>query len=115
MPAHPGAVFDGSCSDAMCVFVELGRFGVSSQVLVSTLWARYADVFTNLPVESGSYAPAAKSGILLSRVVFLSVFFACCALCCPLPPDLRNVVRSYPGFPKGRGQRRCPIQPRTPA
>ena len=28
--------------------------------------------------------------------------FACCPLCCPLLPDLRNVVRSYPGLPNGR-------------
>jgi hypothetical protein len=34
---------------------------------------------------------------------FLSVSFACCPLCCPLPPDLQNVPRSYPGFPNGRG------------
>src|SRR5258705_12627871 len=28
------------------------------------LYGRYADVFTNLPVESGSYAPAVESEVL---------------------------------------------------
>ena len=51
---------------------------------------------------------AVESGILLPRVVFLSVSFACCPLCCPLPPNLRNVVRSYPGFPNGRGSSSLP-------
>lgn len=34
--------------------------------------------------------------------------FACCPSCCPLPPDLRNVARSYPGFRSGRGSSSLP-------
>lgn len=43
-------------------------------------------------------------GILLRRVLFLSVPFACCPSCCPLARhELRNVVRGYPEIPRRNG------------
>ena len=38
-----------------------------------------------------------ESGILPTCVLFLSVPFVCCLLCCPLVPEFQNVGRKGPG------------------
>src|SRR5580704_16459333 len=39
---------------------------------------------------------------------------ACCPSCCPIAPEPRNVVRSYPGFPDAiRVDRRYPTRLRA--
>ena len=98
------------CTSHLPIELDMARPIALSELI--NLWCLF---FNRRPLESWQMLFRINLAMLRGRiwdstprVVFLSVAFACSPLCCPLPPNLRNVVRSYPGFPNGRGSSSLP-------